>query len=136
MASNDRRTADLYTFRDLDLLLKLEDEADAEGWVETENLARSLGFGDARLPVAQRLTWMRRYGMLDFDKRERRWRLTDGASRVIDARLRAQQARSIDKLPNESMVEVMAAITTRYRLGSPMLAAMLRREFLFGTKQR
>ena len=128
--------ATLYDFRDLDLLLKIEDEGDNDGWVETEHLAGSLGFGDELRPVGIRLGWMRRFGMLEHDERDRRWRLTDGAGRVIDARLRAAQARSIENLPDESMIEVMAAVTTRYHLGSPMLATMLRREFLFGTKPR
>lgn len=137
MASpNGRRHASLYDFRDLDLLLKIEAEGDDEGWVDSEHLARSLGFGDDRMPIAQRLSWMRRYGMLGFDEQKRRWRLTDGALRVIDSRLRAAQAKSIDKLSDESMIEVMAAVTTRYQLGSPMIASMLRREFMFGTKLR
>lgn len=131
-----RRHASMYDFRDLDLLLKLEAEADNEGWVETEHLARSMGFGDDRQPLAVRLAWMRRFGMLSFDEKRRMWRLTDGAGRVIQARLRAAQSRTIEALPDESMIEVMANVTSRYRHASPMTAAMLRREFMYGTKPR
>lgn len=136
MASrNGTRHATLYDFRDLDLLLKLEAEGDADGFLDTENLARSLGFEEAS-KIASRLSWMRRYGMLDFDPQRRLWRLTPGAHRVTQARLKAAQANVIEKLPDEAMVDVMANVTTRYRLGDPMVAAMLRREFLFGTKPR
>ena len=136
MASRNGRHATLYDFRDLDLMLKIEAEGDNDGWVETAALAESLGFGEDQLPISRRLSWMRRYGMLDFDPQRHIWRLTDGGVRVTDARLRAAQARTIEKLPDEAMVEVMANVTSRYHLGSPMIAQMLRREFLYGTKPR
>ena len=41
-----RRGASLYDFRDLDLMHRLADEGDDEGWIETEHLARALGLGD------------------------------------------------------------------------------------------
>jgi hypothetical protein len=34
------------------------------------------------------------------------------------------------------MVEVMSHVTSRYRLGDPVIASLLRREFLFGTQKR
>jgi hypothetical protein len=128
--------ATLYDFRDLDLLLKIEAEGDQEGWVDSEHMARSLGFGDDRMPISRRLAWMRHYGMLDFDQQQRIWRVSPGGRRVIEAKLRAAQARTIEALPDESMIEVMANIGSRYHLADPMTAAMLRREFLFGTKKR
>jgi hypothetical protein len=133
---NGHRHATLYDFRDLDLMLKIEDEGDNDGWVEAAALAASLGFGEDVRPVAQRLSWMRRYGMLERHKDAGDWRLTDGGLRVIEARLRAAQSRSIEKLPDEAMIDVMANITSRYHHGSPMMAHLLRREFLFGTKPR
>jgi hypothetical protein len=133
---NGHRHATLYDFRDLDLMLKIENEADQEGWVEAAALAASLGFGEDVRPVAQRLSWMRRYGMLDRHKDSGDWRLTDGGLRVIEARLRAAQSRTIEAIPDEALVDVMAHVTSRFRLGDPMVATMLRREFLFGTKRR
>jgi len=130
-----RRHATLYDFRDLDLMLKLAHEGDAEGWLDTEGLARSIGFEQAK-DVTPRLSWMRRYGMLDFDQSKRMWRLTPGAERVMEARLRASQARTIEALPDEAMVEVMANVASRYHLADPMTAHLLRREFLFGTAAR
>lgn len=136
-----RRHASLFDFRDLDLMLKLEAEGDAEGWVETEAMARALGFDDDRQPIAIRLAWMRRYGMIEKPPNAKpsdptRWRLTEGGLRVIRARVKASQFRTIEALPDEAMVEVMANVTSRYHLGSPMIATMLRREFLYGTKPR
>jgi hypothetical protein len=134
--SERSRHATLYDFRDLDLMLKLKAEGNSEGWVETEAMAEALGFGEDRLPIAQRLSWMRRYGMVEFDDQRRLWRLSEGGERVTQARLRAARSRAIEALEDEVMVEVMAKVTQRYLHGSPMLATMLRREFLYGTRPR
>lgn len=131
-----RRHATLYDFRDLDLMLKVEEEADEEGWVEATHMARAMGFGDETTPVARRFSWMKHYGMLEYDAERKLWRLSPGGRRVSQARLRAAAARQIEALPDESFVEVMAAVTTRWRMGDPMTAAMLRREFFYGTHGR
>lgn len=134
--SERTRHATLYDYRDLDLMLKLKAEGNGEGWVETEAMAELLGFGEDRLPIAQRLSWMRRFGMVEFDQQKRMWRLSQGGERVTEARLRAAQSRTIEDLPDEAMVEVMAKVGQRYVHGSPMVASMIRREFMFGTKPR
>lgn len=125
----------LYDFRDLDLMLKVADLGDNEGWIETRALAEALGVPDDEKTsgVAIRLSWMRRYGMLEFDENRRMWRLSSGGQRVTEARLRAAAAKQIDSVPDEALVDVMAHVTTRYRLGDPVMATMLRREFLYGT---
>lgn len=125
--------ATLYDFRDLDLMLKVRA---AGGEVETTEMAEALGFGNDLSPVAQRLSWMRRFGMVEFDQERKLWRLSDGGERVTEAKLRAAQANAIEHLEDELMVEVMAKVTQRYMYGSPMLATMLRREFAYGTKPR
>lgn len=133
MSNGRQRHATLYDFRDLDLMLKLQAEG---GEVDTHAMADALGFGNDVLPIAQRLSWMRRFGMVEFDQERRLWRLTDGGERVTEAKLRAASSRSIESLPDEVMVEVMAKVTQRYIHGSPMVATMLRREFQYGTRPR
>jgi DNA-binding IclR family transcriptional regulator len=129
--------ATLYDFRDVDVLLKLDAEGDSDGWVETEHLARALGLGDRANPnVGVRLAWMRRFGMLERDEKSGLWRLTSGAHRVIEAKLRAASKRELETLPDEAMVEVMANVAHRYRFTDSMTATLLRREFLFGTAPR
>lgn len=130
-----RKHASLYDFRDLDLMLTIEERADDEGWAATSDLASSTGFGDNLLPLSRRLAWMRKYGMLDFDERKRVWRLTDGGLRVVKAKLKAA-SHPTDKVPDEALVEVMADITARYWQADGMTAIMLRREFAYGTKPR
>jgi len=131
MAANGRqRHATLYDFRDLDLMLRIAQEA-----VQTDDLAKDLGFGKDIAPVGTRLGWMRRFGMVERDE-QGWWDLTPGGVRVVQAKLKAAQASALSALPDESMIEAMAYITSRYHHGDPMLATMLRREFAYGTKRR
>jgi hypothetical protein len=125
----------LYDFRDIDLMLKLEDAAGEDG-ASSNDLASALGMEDDVRNVAIRCAWMRRYGIFDFDGEKRLWRLSESGRRVAEAKLRAAAATQIERVPDEAMVDVMAHVTTRYRLGDPVLATMLRREFLFGTSRR
>jgi hypothetical protein len=128
-----RRHATVYDFRDLDLMLKLDAEG---GEAATWELAEAMGFGEQdRQSLAIRLSWCRRYGMLDFDQERRLWRLSKGGERVTQARVKAAATRQLEALPDEAMVEVMAAVTSRWRHGDPMIADLLRREFLFGTQR-
>jgi len=133
---NGHRHATVRDFRDRDIMLKLLAEGDEDGWVETEAMAASMGFSEDNRPPAIRLAWMRRYGMVERDEERKMWRLTDGGLRVTKSHLKAAQSRTIETVPDEAMVEVMAAVLTRYRHGEPMLAHLLRREYLFGTAPR
>jgi hypothetical protein len=126
-------SASLFDFRDLDVLLKLEAEADDQGWIETAILAETMGV-DGNRAVGSRLGWMRRYGMVKYDENKRMWRLTPGAHRVIAARLDAAAAKGLKVMKDEEMIGVMSSVTTHYQHASPMVAAMLRREFLYGTQ--
>lgn len=129
------RHASLYDFRDLDIMLHLAENQN--GGVPSSELAEMLGFeeGDNR-PIAIRLAWMRRYGMVAFDDQHRSWSLTSGGDRVTKAHIRAPALKVVEAMPDEASVELMAHITSRYQRGEPMLAQMLRREFLYGTKKR
>ena len=59
-----------------------------------------------------------------------------GGSRVVESKIRSAMQRDLLEIPDEQMIEVMSHVTTRWRLGDPMIAHMLRREFLFGTQHR
>lgn len=126
--------ATVYDFRDLDVMLKIGVEGDQDGWVETAYLAQALGLGDEARLIASRLSWMRRFGMLEYDAERKLWRLSQGGERVTQARLRAAQSRTLEALPDEAMVDVMANVTSRYRHGGGMVAQMIRREFVYGTR--
>lgn len=131
MADNSGGHATLYDFRDLDLLFKIGKDRQ---W-DTESLAHALGQPENARGVGSRLSWMRRFGMVERTSTGL-WYPTPAAQRVTEARMRASQAKTMEDLPDELMVEVMSRVTQRYLHGTPMLASMLRREFAFGTKPR
>lgn len=117
-------------FRDLDLLLKLKDT----GPIVSKDLAGELGADEFGSIIGRRLGWMRHYGMLERDD-DGLWSLSDGGRRVAWARTRAALINDLEKLPAEELIEVMAAVTARWRTGDPMISTMLRREFIFGTQR-
>lgn len=128
--------ATLYDFRDLDLMLHLAEMANGKG-VPTSELAEVIGFaeGDNRA-VGIRLAWMKRYGMVAYDEKQKLWNLSRSGERVTQAQLRAPELRVVEEMPDESAIELMAHVTSRFQRGEPMIAQMLRREFLFGTQKR
>jgi hypothetical protein len=118
-------------FRDTDIMSKL----DQLGTISSVELASELGASkdEGAKAIGRRLGWMRRYGMVELDPEKRVWTISPGGTRVLESRRVAAAKKAIEKLPREELVEVMAHITSVYRLGDPMLAAMLRREFQYGT---
>lgn len=128
-------SASLYDFRDLDLMLAIRDNG-ANG-IEAMELADRIGLGEeGSRAAAVRLSWMRRYGMVSYDEKVKLWKVSASGERVTNAKLRAAAAHTIDAIPEESLVDVMAHVTTRYRFGDPVMAQLLRREFLYGTQRR
>lgn len=127
-------SASLFEFRDLDLMMTLHAEGD--GGLTSAQLADLLGIKDGASGVASRASWMRRFGMFDYDERSNCWSLSGGGLRVVNAKRRAAALREVEDVPDESIVDVMSHVTARYRLGDAMTAHMLRREFLFGTSPR
>ena len=127
--------ATIFDFRDTDVMARIAEQG-ADG-ITSKDLAGELGLnGDGNAVIAPRLSWMRSFGMLTFDDKRRLWRVSDGGERVIEARGRAAAASSIEAVPEEAMVEVMANVMTRYRLGDELNAHLLRREFQYGTGRR
>jgi hypothetical protein len=129
--------ATLYDFRDLDIMFKIAETTNHRG-VASQALAELMGFEeeDGARPIGIRLAWMKRYGMVAYDDKEKLWKLTRGGERVTQAHLRAPELRVVETMPDEKMVEVMAHVTSRFQRGELMLAHMLRREFMFGTQKR
>jgi len=126
----------VYDFRDTDIMAHLA-ATSALGMTSAE-IAEAMGFDveEATRAVGIRLSWMKRYGMLTLDDKTNLWSMTNGADRVMAAQKVAAMTEVIEKVPDESMVEVMAHVTSRYRLGDPMMASLLRREFVYGTSRR
>jgi hypothetical protein len=128
--------ATLYDFRDIDIMLRIADEAEQR--IESAELADAIGLGEngGTRAVGVRLAWMKRYGFVQYDEKEHRWALSAAGHRITAAHLKAAQLRALESVPDEAMVDVMAHVTSRYRHGDAVMAQLLRREFLFGTQKR
>ena len=125
-------SASLYEFRDLDLMMAVKG-----GGVTSAELADTIGVGPKGVQgVAVRASWMRRFGMFDYDDKQGVWTLSGGGARVVESKRQAAALTTVERVPDEAMVDVMAHVTARYRLGDPMMAALLRREFMFGTSAK
>jgi hypothetical protein len=130
------RRCNLYEVRDLELMMKVAEEGGASG-VTLAELSESFGLKeDEARSLVMRCAWMKKYGIFSYDQPTKMWTLSQGGERVVAAKIKATAAKAIDTVPDDSMVDVMAHVTSRYRLGDPMLAIMLRREFMFGTSPK
>ena len=126
--------ASLYDFRDLDLMLAIADSGDG---LTAAEMAEQIGLGEEGTQAAAiRLSWMRRYGMVKFNDQHRLWTLSSEWPARHRGEAKGGRAQAIDAVPDESLVDVMAHVTTRYIHGDAMTANLLRREFLYGTGQR
>lgn len=134
--TQQRHHVSVFDYKDTDLMAHLA-ATSATGMTSTE-VAEAMGMdnGDGARAVGMRFAWMKKYGMLAFDEKTRMWTLTPGADRVMAAQKAAAMTTVIERVPDESMVEIMAHVTARYRLGDPMVASLLRREFQYGTSPR
>jgi hypothetical protein len=128
--------ATVYDFRDIDLMMRIADETEQR--ISAVEMAEAIGLGEngGARALGRRLAWMKRYGFVVYDENKHDWALSRSGERITEAHLRAAQTRALEAIPDESMVEVMSHVTARYRLGDPVIAALLRREFLFGTQKR
>lgn len=123
----------MYEFRDTDLMAKLSEL----GGVSSVDLASEMGLtGEATRAAGTRLAWMRRYGMVAFDSKQKLWALSRSGERVMAAKRRAALHKLVEEMPEGELVEAMAYVCSRYRHGDPVLGHMLRREFIFGTSPR
>lgn len=134
--TQNSKTLRVTDYRDTDLLARVAEQG-ADG-VTSADLGSLIGYDDTNghRSVGARFARMRAYGMLAFDEKRRLWTVTEGAERVLRAQEVSAGQSVVERLPDEEMVSIMAAVTTRYRIGDPLVATMLRREFAFGTDRR
>jgi hypothetical protein len=138
--SQTNHHASVYDFKDTDLMLKLA--AAGGSGISAADLAEDLGWTDhdGVRAIGMRFAWMKRYGMLDYDDKHHLWVLSAGGERVMAAQKAAATMPFIEQVPDESMVEVMAHVTSRYRHAQnskdALVAHLLRREFMYGTSPR
>ena len=86
----------LQEMNDREILARMNDIADGDGWTTSRLMAQALGLTDKNGPscVGSRLAWLRRYDAVAKDgskKTTTYWRLTERGRALINARLRTNQ---------------------------------------------
>jgi len=134
--SNSNHHASVYDFKDTDLMLKVA--AQGASGITSADIAADMGWDDhdGIRAIGMRFAWMKKYGMLKYDDKNHLWVISEGGERVIAAHRSAAMTQVIEAVPDESMIEVMAHVTSRFRHGDPLVAHLLRREFMYGTSPR
>ena len=132
-----RQHLTLLDYSDRELLNLMLDEGDAQGWVESPELARVLGMAkDHAGSVGQRLGWMRRYGATERKEGTREWRPTPMGRALALGDLTPEQQEMFEHLDPEQLLMLTRQLTRRYSRVGDTAAHLIRREWRYGTHGR
>src|SRR3954462_12408021 len=112
----------IESFSDREFLLVIADHVQEDGWTESLDVARALGFESRRF-AAQRFAWLARYGAVEREHERdvdgniryhrngkimhtQRWRLTDLGRAVAYGRLRKGDETALGKLGDGQLMLV------------------------------
>jgi len=132
----------LYAFSDEELLALVKDNLDQEGWVTSAELADAIGLDpedDNRSHcVAQRLSWMVRFGVVQKDKEKvpARWTITGRGIVILEATFSADLQAALAKMKGDALWRLARDVTTRYGQADQASAVMVRRSFQRAHKLR
>jgi len=122
-------------YTDRELLLLIEDNADADGVTTADDLAMALGYGEAAAhKVTSRLAWMTRYGFLA--RNGAGWLITPEGREVMSGQLTPALDARLQGASVGQRVLMMRAISAGYVNGTPAQAAAVRREWLHQAAKR
>lgn len=143
----------LYDMSDPELLARVKDVSDQDGWVNTYDLGEALGFAEGDFTsVSIRMSWMKRYGVIEQDgkrvsltitmngKEEKRsfarWRLTDLGELAVNAKFSKPQQRLVEQLTDDQGWLLAQAYAERYERIDPVFAVLMRREAQYAFRKR
>lgn len=139
---------------DRELLLRLLDIADDDGWTTAKDLASALNLQREQPHrfVSSRLGWLARadYGAVEREyvydvhgnvvrtaagkpRTTQRWRLTPIGQALAVGRLRAGERRAFEELEDEQLLVAMRVLTQRLREAPTTPQKLAKREWRYGT---
>lgn len=141
----------IETYSDREFLLAVADHLDADGWTDSLDVARTLGFENRRY-AAQRLAWLARYGAVEREHRAdehgnlrwhkdgrpmhtQRWRLTDLGQAVAFGTLRKGDESALQRLRTDQLPLVTRWLSEQSR-GDTGMAKLVQREWRYGHARR
>lgn len=128
----------LTEFEDVEFLYALEDNADHEGWTSSQDLANGLRL-DVDNPtrnVGARLSWLRRYGVVEYRRDGKKWRLTDAGRSLVHGTLTKAQALTIARTADERVLALTRAVSHELVTADGVAAAMMHRQWRYALAQR
>lgn len=130
----------LLDFSDRELLARLDDISDDEGYATSRELAEALGLTDENgtFCVAQRMSWLRRYGAVERDAetnpaKNRGWKMSEIGRLANASALKARQRMSLESLDAPALVDLATVLTVGYGRADPTIGNLVRRELIYGT---
>ena len=121
----------LADFLDEEVLAIVQDLANYEGYVSSQEFAEAVGLETRN--VGTRFSWLRKYGVLERNERVgdpfyRHWRLTRIGQGVIEARFGKAQQNALANLDESQLPLAMQVIAARYEgSGNEVVMHLLRR---------
>jgi hypothetical protein len=126
-------------FSDVELLALVNEHADSDGYVMTEEMVLVIGLDveNARQCVGSRFSWLTRYGAMEKDPDETgRWRLSAVGRAMVRANLTAAEKRMLENLADDKLLSLARGVTNKYRSTGATGAQLMRREWQYGTSKR
>jgi len=129
----------LVDFLDEEFLALVVDNADHEGWASSQMIAESIGISTRN--VGSRLSWMRRYGVVERDTSpgsttQGFWRLTERGEALVKARFSKGQQTALSSLRDEQLWELATQLSERYETVDDVTANLVRRRFSASAQRR
>lgn len=141
----------IETFSDREFLLIVADHTQADGWAESLDVAKALGFENRRF-AAQRFAWLARYGAVEREHERdyagnirwhksgtpmytQRWRLTELGSAVAYGKLRKGDQSALERLTDAQLPLVTRWLSEHSR-GDGGMAKLVQREWRYGHAHR
>lgn len=115
----------------MELLFRVRDLADEDGWVTSPEVAEAIGLDHPHPSrcVSSRFAWLRRYGTME--REGRRWRLSQAGVQLVEAVLRKQQRTVLEGMDDAQLFHAMRVMGTRYVEASVPSATLMRREWKY-----
>lgn len=138
----------LSDFSDRELLRIIYDLSDEYGWVESVHLAEHLFPTQVRAGredknqalrcVGQRLSWMKRYGVVQRNEKDRKgtWGLTGQGKLLLTGAIPAHERKVIENLKENQLLDLTETLSMRYFYAGDVAATMMRRQWQFGSIRR
>jgi hypothetical protein len=138
-------------YSDREFLLVVLDHQGDDGWTESLDVAKALGFENRRF-AAQRFAWLFRYGAVEREHERdesgnlrwhksgkpmhtQRWRLTELGEQVALGKLRKGDETALGKLTDAQLPLVTRWLSERSR-GDLGMAKLVQREWKYGHARR